>query len=328
MSKNIVIDLHLDMLYDVEKKRRAGRRRVIETDYLPSFCKGGLTAVVSSLYTDSDLPDGGLRATMNQIAALHAELAESPQLVLATCSEDILRAQAEDKFAIMLGFEGIEPLLGNVDMLRTFYVLGVRILGICWSRSNWAADGSRFFDFNYEGYGLTEGGKALVDLATEIGMIIDVSHINDKGFDDVMARTTKPVIATHSNCRSLSNTPRNLDDGRIKQIADRGGVIGTNGANLLARISDPANATMRDLADHKLHIRKVGGSHALALGLDQCDRINDAMDSSFGRVFDIIPDYSMLPEYGELLLSLGLTEEEVRGAMGENAFRVIKEVLG
>ncbi|MCL1974863.1 MAG: dipeptidase, partial [Firmicutes bacterium] len=193
LSQSLVIDCHLDLLYDVLQKRRQGRRQVILNDYWADWRAGNISCIVSSLYCDDSCDY--LSEALQQIAALEEEVAESTgEFFLATCAADIRHAQATGKVAVMLSFEGVEPLVGEVSLLRLFHKLGVRFIGFCWSRSNWAADGSRFKDALYIGYGLTEGGKELLALARKLHMLVDVSHINDLGFWEILNSAQQPVL--------------------------------------------------------------------------------------------------------------------------------------
>ncbi len=332
MDNAIVIDTHLDLLPDIEQKHRDGRSNVILEDYLDSFKKGHVDVVVSSIFVDSELlPELGLKRAMEQIAAFYRELdACGGKFVLATSAKEILDARRQGRLAVMLAFEGAEPLSAAPSLLRTFYALGVRILGLCWSRSNWAADGSRFFDFDYQGYGLTEGGRELVALAQELGMIVDVSHCNEKTFWDVVEMSSQPILATHSCARALSDTPRNLSDEQIRAIGRLGGVIGVNGASLVARFKDPRNASPADLAAHMMYEKNLAGAGVLGIGLDQCDRLNSPTMQleAFRDVFDIIPTHDGLEKLAAALLDQGLSEDELAGALGGNTLRVFEKVLG
>ncbi|NCB04003.1 MAG: membrane dipeptidase [Clostridia bacterium] len=335
LKDNVVIDTHLDLLFDVECKHRAGRKNVIVEDYLDSFRAGGVDVVVSSIFIDAEfLPELGLSKALDQISAFYHEFDScGGAFVLATCTDDILRARSEGKLAIMLAFEGIEPLCGRIAQLRAFYALGVRIVGLCWSRSNWAADGSRFFDAAYEGYGLTEAGRALVAEARRLGMLIDVSHTNEKTFWDVLRGTPAPVIATHSCARALSDTPRNLSDAQIKAIADCGGVIGVNGASLVAKFSDPKSATIDTLIDHYEYEKKLASPALLGIGFDQCDRIaaqsaTMQSDPALSAVFDIVPTHDGLVAFTERLIARGFSEDEISGLLGGNVMRVLRTTIG
>lgn len=328
LQQSIVIDCHLDLLYEVLQKRRQGRRQVILNDYLADWRAGNVACIVSSLYCDEG--SDYLSETLQQIKVWEEELAESNgEFFLATSSADIRRAHATGKVAVMLAFEGVEPLVGEVGYLRLFHRLGVRIVGLCWSRSNWAADGSRFKDFDYTGYGLTESGEQLLALARELKMLVDISHTNDLGFWQVLDSARQPVLASHSNSRAFSNTPRNLDDRQIAAIAQSGGVIGINGVSLVAQMQDPASADLQTLVRHMQHIKAVAGASCLGIGLDQCQRISDALPPALQEgLFDIIPCYAQLVDLVAALLQADFTAEEIRGILGGNFLRVIEAVIG
>jgi membrane dipeptidase len=328
LQKSIVIDSHLDLLYEILQKHRQGRRQVILNDYLADWRIGNIACIVSSLYCDEG--SDYLSEALQQIAAWEEELAESNgEFFLATCSADIRRAHATGKVAVMLAFEGVEPLMGEVSYLRLFHRLGVRIVGLCWSRSNWAADGSRFKDFDYTGYGLTDSGKQLLALARELRMIVDISHTNDLGFWQVLNSAQQPVMASHSNCRAISNTPRNLDDRQIAAIAQSGGVIGINGVSPVALMQDPASADLQTLVRHIQHIKTVAGTACIGIGLDQCERINAALPDSLNEdLFDIIPCYAQLTDLVAALLEDNFSEEEIQGILGGNFLRVLEAITG
>lgn len=328
LRESIVIDMHLDLLMDVERKRRGGRMWVLRDDYLESFRVGGVTAVVASLYVEEGDEEDATRHAMNQVAALYAELEECPEFVQVFTAAGIRSAKREGKIGIMLSFEGAEPMAGNPEALRVFYALGVRILGVCWSRSNWAGDGSRFSDPAYVGYGLTKSGKAMLRIAEELGMLIDVSHMNERTVADTLAFSTGPLLASHSNTRRHADTPRNLSDEQITAIGKRGGIIGVNGVRLIADVENPGTADLYTLARHMSHIKGLIGAQHLCLGLDQCDRLPLPMtDGAAAELQDLIPTHALLPEFCAVLRDCGFTDRELTGILGENALRVMEQVL-
>ncbi|QHZ55313.1 dipeptidase [Brevibacillus sp. NSP2.1] len=141
-----VLDGHFDLLMDVEIQRGYGRTKLIETEYLPRFQQGGVHSVVAAVFVeDAFVPEMALRKALNQVSALHAEAAESgDQFVIAKCVQDLLTARQAGKVSFILSLEGAEPLYNDLGLLRIFYELGVRMLGLTWSRRNYAGDGSFF----------------------------------------------------------------------------------------------------------------------------------------------------------------------------------------
>ena len=321
----IVVDIHMDLLWDVAHKHREGRRNVLREDYLDSFRAGGVTCIVSSLYSDGPREEEFLQQAMEQVAALYDELEGSSDFVQALSAQDILAAKKSGKIAIMLAFEGVEPLCGNPDMLRAFHAMGVRMVGLCWARSNWAADGSKFFDHDYVGYGITEGGRQLLSIARELRMLVDVSHLNEKGFWELEALWDGPIIASHSCTRALSDTPRNLSDAQIVAIGRSGGVIGINGASLIADIEHQSTANMDTLVAHMSREKLLAGAGCLGLGLDQCDRLMDSVADGL-KSRDILPSHAMLPDFVAALAKGGFEAEEIVGALGGNFLRALQSM--
>lgn len=270
---SLIIDGHFDLLMDVAIQRERGKKKVIETDYLPDFHKGGVGAVVSAVSVDSSfLPEMGLRKALQQISTLHMKAAETPdKIMICKNVNDLLAAQQAGKVGFVLSLEGSEPLYDDLSMLPIFYELGVRFLGLTWSRRNFVADGSHF-SLMREGRpgGITEFGVRLIEAAEVMGIIIDVSHINDEGFWDVISFAKKPVIASHSNCGALASSMRNLTDEQIKAIACTGVVIGMNAVNFFVSERDE-EADVEHLVDHLDHIVKLVGVEHVGLGLDITD---------------------------------------------------------
>lgn len=141
-----IVDAHLDLLWDVEKRRRKGEKQIIETYHLPDFKEGGANIIVSSIYITEDyLPELGLRKALDQISAFYSELDESGDKIKFIKSyADVKDALDNKMIGILLFFEGVDPLMNDIGLLRLFYELGVRGVGITWSRRNFAGDGCSF----------------------------------------------------------------------------------------------------------------------------------------------------------------------------------------
>ncbi len=338
LQQNRVVDVHLDLLKDLLYQQGQGRSKVLKADYLEDFKRGGIDVVVSSIFVDDlYLPEMALRHALDQVGSLYRELEECGDcFALCRNAGEIDAAVAEGKIAILLSFEGVEPLGHDLHLLQIFYELGVRLIGLTWSRLNYAADGSRFFQEKRgaEG-GLTEFGVQIMEFAARKGMLIDISHINDRGFWDVMAMTTAPVIASHSNCRSLHDIPRNLSDEMIKAIAETGGVIGINAVSIIAAGSDE-KSDLRCLVDHMEHITALVGADHLGFGLDLCKKINMHRDHNISlkmnrelarEPFDILNDYGDVKTLVDIMVARGFSDEEIKKICGGNFMRVFMQVL-
>ncbi len=327
-----VLDAHFDVLLDVLHYRQKGERKVLERLHLPALKKAGVNAVICSLFIMDDiLPEGALRNALDQISALQEELSESGEYIaLCRTVKEADAAAASGKIALFLSLEGAEPIGSDLFLLRTFYDLGVRFLGITWSRRNYAADGCAFSSENaprIEG-GLTKFGRELVEKACELGMVIDVSHLNDPGFFEVAEMVKKPFIASHSNCRSLCSSPRNLTDAQIMKLAQSGGVMGMNSYSAFSADIRP-HRTAEKLLEHIDHIIELAGADHVGLGMDLFDvlaslRIADPQ-TQHG---DLFKDHAEAEEKFLRLIKERYPKRTADKILGGNFIRVIKEVIG
>lgn len=324
------VDAHFDLTYEVANRRERGHKKIIETSYLPEFKTGSLDLIVSAIFIHNFfLPEMGLRRALDQISYLHEEIDETPgQFRLCRTTTETHAARAAGETALFLSLEGADPLQNDLRLLRIFYELGVRGLGLVWSRRNYAGDGA-FFTKTREGRkgGLTPFGVELIEKAEALGMFIDVSHINDEGFWDVLDVATRPLIASHSNCRALAGTMRNLSDEQIQEIAKNGGVIGMNSVNQFIR-DDGENVTIDNFIDHVDHIVKIGGIAHVGIGFDLCDsfknflQVEKSLDSH-----DVIKTHAGLGEFTAGLITRGYKDEDIIAILGGNFLRVFSELL-
>jgi membrane dipeptidase len=332
IGESFALDAHFDLAYDIEARRDYGERRVYSARHDENFRAGGWKCVVSSLFVSSwRLPEMGLRNALDQISAMIAEEEEQPdKFALCKSISEVDAANARGKVGILLSFEGVDPIGSDISLMRVFHALGVRAAGLAWSRRNYAADGC-FLSPKKTGTrgGLTNFGLEVLEEAERLRMAVDVSHLNDEGFDDVARLAKRPFIASHSNCRALVPVMRNLTDEQIKTIADRGGVIGMNCCSAFVSSGDRKNIGAEDLARHIDHIVKLAGDDFVGLGLDCCDRLADYHKTPPNiESYDSIPDHSHLPELVAVLLEKGYGAESVKKILGGNFRRVYKEILG
>lgn len=309
-----IIDGHYDMLQDVRQKRLNGTKEVIKTDYYPQFAKGSVQAIICSIFIDShDLPCV-VEHALEQIESLKQEIEENPSLFcLVTNQEELKQAILDHKIAFLLNFEGAEPLI-SLQLLHTFYRLGVRGVGLTWSRRNHVADGCDFTGSLKKG-GLTRYGIELVQEAQKLSMFIDLSHLSDEGVRDVFHYCSKGIIASHSNARAIANNNRNLTDEFIREIAHRGGMIGLNSCSIISSVNKE-DATSKQLIHHLNHIIDVAGENHVGFGFDFCDHFlenSSPQDLSLYpyKPFDIIKNYPAVPQFIGQLKEAGFSQEHI-----------------
>lgn len=329
-QKAYTVDAHFDLTYDLANRRERGEKNVIENNYLPKFNAGSFDLIVSAIFIhDLFLPEMGLRRALDQISFLHQEIEETPgKFRICRSTKEAYTAKDAGETAIFLSLEGADPLQNDINLLRIFYELGLRGLGLVWSRRNYAGDGA-FFESTREGRkgGLTPFGIQLIEEAERLGIFIDVSHLNDEGFWDVMDIANKPVIASHSNCRTLSNSMRNLTDEQIKAVAEKGGVIGMNSVNIFNN-REKKIVTALDMADHVEHITTIAGIEHVGVGFDICNSFNDYLqiEESF-HAYDVIKDHAHLYEFTGALIKKEFSDDDIISVLGKNFLRVFSQTI-
>jgi membrane dipeptidase len=195
------------------------------------------------------------------------------------------------------------------------YKLGVRLLTLTWNQRNQIADGA---GESRTGSGLTEFGLKVIGEMNNLGMLIDVSHLSETGFWDVIKRSNAPIVASHSNCYALCPHLRNLKDEQIKAIADKGGVIGiTFVPNFLTQ--EKRKTTVEDVAKHIDYLVEKAGVDYVGLGSD--------FDGTGGLPLGL-EGVDKIPNITEELLNQGYKEKDIKKILGENFLRVFKEVVG
>jgi membrane dipeptidase len=187
---------------------------------------------------------------------------------------DIERAMADGAFSVEVHIEGAEPIDADLDTLDAWYAAGLRSLGLVWSRPNLFGHGVPF-DFPSSpdtGPGLTDAGKALVTACNQLGILLDISHLNEKGFWDLAGISDRPIVATHCGAHVLCPSPRNLTDKQLDAIKDSDGIVGINFhvgfLNPLGNEATDENTSLTAIADHLDYIANRIGIDKVALGSD------------------------------------------------------------
>ena len=317
-----VFDGHSDLLYDVARRRLAGEDHVLEQHHLDRLRKGGVEGLVLALWTSAgedtfwkQVPGAETAAARTRLMAdcAQAEFAECPWLAVVRTPEEAEAAREAGKLYAFLAVEGMAAMgedLGGIDRYRRF---GVRIGMLTWNEENALATGAK----GDPRKGLTALGKQAVRRMEDVGMLVDVSHLNDGGFWDVMKETCRPVIASHSNCRALCDVRRNLTDDQLRAIRDTGGVVGLNVHHAFVH-ADPARQTAEMLARHAVHMAEVMGVEHVACGFDFCEFFGPGNEGAEG-----LEDCSQIHNLFYWLEKLGMSAREREMIARENFLRVL-----
>lgn len=252
----------------------------------------------------------------------HLEEQSDGQIKIVRTADELETALAQGQFAILIHIEGAEAIDSDLDSLHVFYQMGLRSLGIVWSRPNVFAHGVPFkFPGSPDtGPGLTDAGKALVKACNQLGILVDLSHLNEKGFWDVAKLSEAPLVATHSGAHALAQSTRNLTDKQLDAIKESNGVVGTVYHNGFLRSDGQSNAqtSLAEIVNHARYMVDRMGIDHVALGSD----FDGAM------MPQDLKDAGGLPKLMEAFSDAGFSHAELEKLAYKNWVRVLRETIG
>jgi membrane dipeptidase len=324
MADLMAVDLHGDILLDVVERRTVHEETTVLLErHYEALQAGKVKVQVLPVYVEARYqPESSLRIALLQIASLFRELEEGRgEFVQIFNSADLEKVLESQVIGLILAFEGAEPLGRDIELLSVFYELGLRMVGMTWNRANLLAQGIA----EDTGAGLSSIGRRLVDEMGKLGIILDLSHLSVRSFWDALEYSSSPVLASHSNCATVWEHPRNLTDDQIKGIAERGGIIGLNFLpEFVGRLD-----VLDGLVDHAAHIASLVGVRHVALGPDFINYLRymgETMPVSQIHFTDdeleqaaYNPSVRLLPEFYRALIKRGFSETDARSIAGENA---------
>ena len=265
-------------------------------------------------------PDHAARMTMAMVANLYRiEAASQGQVKVVRSYADLETCLRDGTFAAVLHFEGAEAIDADLHALEVYYQAGLRSLGLVWSRPTIFAEGVPFkFPHSPDtGPGLTDAGKALVKACNRLGIMIDLSHLNEKGFWDVAKLSDAPLVATHSNAWELCKLPRNLTDKQLDAIKASDGMVGVNFVVLLARedARDDPNTPLETIVRQLDYlVEKLG-----------IDRVGFGSDFGAATVPNDLNDTSKYPDLIAALRQAGYDDSSLHKITHENWLRILRK---
>lgn len=358
---SMVIDTHddttqrfLDGKFDISERHTDGNIDI------PRMRDGGLNAIFFSIWTPSKtVGPTAVKQALDQIDAVREQVRRHPKdLVLAATAAEIREAHKQNKIAALLGLEGGHMIDNDLAVLRSFAALGVRYMTLThMGNTEWADSSTDQAAHN----GLTDFGKDVIREMNRLGVIVDISHVSDKTFYDVLATSKSPVFASHSSCRAICNAARNMTDDMLRDLAKNGGVIQINyhvgflsqefrdfeknnpeaekeiNAEVKKRCGDNEACTLvtgdqvvRDMMQAG-KLPKVDYT-AIIDHIDHAVKIAGVDHVGLGSDFDgaVMPmgmqDVTHLPQITDALLQKGYSESDIRKILGENTLRLMSEV--
>ena len=320
----MVFDGHSDLLYDVTRRRLAGEHRVLERHHRDRLRRGGVEGLVLAVWTSTGSGHtfwGGVpgmetpRArTELMMRCARLEVVESPWLAAVRTAEGARQAREEGKLYAFFAIEGMAAIGEDLTGIDRYAAFGARIGMLTWNEPNALATGAGGDPYSP----LTDLGRQAVTRMQKLGMLPDVSHLNDGGFADVIRLARGPVIASHSNCRRLCDVRRNLTDDQLRAIRDTGGVVGVNVHRSFVH-ADPERQTAQMLARHAAHMADVMGIEHVVCGFDFCEFFGSPGNEGARG----LEDCGEIPAFFRCLEQLGMTRREQELIARENFLRVL-----
>jgi membrane dipeptidase len=371
--QSIVVDTHNDITspliddgFDLAMRGDDPGAKIKTHTDLRRMKAGGLGAEFFAVYVGKEFVNkkpseggGAARRALDVIDVVHEQIRRHPDsLEAASTVADIRRIARKGKIAALMGIEGGHAIENSLPALRMFYKLGVRYMTLTHTNTNdWADSEADLNDPKVKHHnGLTDFGREVVREMNRIGMMIDISHVSDKTFADVIATTRAPIIASHSSARALANHPRNMSDDMLRAMAKNGGVVMVNfydgfldprkaELTLRSRVvegelrsrypddakrvqeeiakwraaNDPGRTPLSVLIDHFVHIAKVAGIDHVGIG-------SDFDGVPFTGLPEGMEDISKLPTITYELMKRGYSDADIKKVLGENLLRVMSRV--
>lgn len=333
--KAILIDGHNDVTSETVRGLDLAQRRTEGHTDIPRMREGGMGAQFFAAYVSAEHIDRGSAAhrALQMIDTIrHDIVGQHPEdFQLALRAEDIAKVRKRGRIAALIGVEGGHAIEDDPRVLRTFYDLGARYMTLTHTRNlSWA--GSSGEEGNA---GLSELGRKVIAEMNRLGMMVDIAHVSDRTFWDVIEASKAPVFSSHSSCRALSNIPRNMTDEMIQAVARKGGLVMINfGCEFLSQKSADTSpwtnptlgrgartqmvkAKLADVVAHIDHVKKIAGIDAVGLGSD-FDGVSCVPEG--------LEDVSRWPNLTKALLENGYSAADIRKVYGGNLLRFMKAV--
>ena len=332
-----VLDSHCDTPTQILRGRDLAKDNLMAHIDFPKLVRGGVDGAFFALYIPAELEE---KAAYDHAVRLFDCVSDTIEANKETVAIAVSRQQAYENrsaglFSVFLGLENGSPIGKSIEKLREFYDKGIRYMTLCHTSDNEICDSCASEVKTW--HGLSPFGREVIEEMNRLGMLIDVSHISDEAFYDVLKYSSRPVVATHSCCRALSDHPRNMTDDMIRALAANGGVIQINfypvfldvrfndvisgsgivetgdDIELRTRLQALPRPSYKLIADHIDHVVSLVGVDHVGIGSD-FDGIEVTPEG--------LDDISMMPKIFEELRHRGYSEEDMDKIASRNFFNV------
>lgn len=263
----IIFNGHSDILTDINLRRLNGERNVFRKYHYENFLKSNVKSAIWVIWVDPEHLQNPKDRTSQIINSMKEEFDEAADIInVVKRYEDFKKGFEEDKINILIGMEGLTSIEDNVNLIETYYNdIGLRHASLTWNKRNMLASG-----VGDDTNGVTSLGIKAIEKTEELGILLDVSHLNEKSFWDIVSIASGPIIASHSNARYFANVKRNLNDEQLLAIAKSGGLVGVNSVSVFVN-DDRNKQKIDDLIDQIDYIKRLIGIEHIGFGFDFCD---------------------------------------------------------
>lgn len=326
-KKSLVVDIHNDVLWICTQFKYNMNKRHTPPRYfnplrpltdIPRLKKGGVNCFGAGLASFPWMKRPGLKIAWlkREMDALERVISNTNgDLILARSSEDFIKAKSQNKIAIFPGLEGLHMIEGDISILRTLKNQGLCYITLAHFQSNEAAISN--YDKKPKFKGISDFGKEILDEMKRLHLIVDLAHCSKSTLFEAVDYVKEPVIVSHTNCHKLFPLWRNITDSEIKAVAEQDGVIGIMVSPRFTK--DDFCAPLTLVIDHIMHVVEIVGARHAAIGSDI-----DGFIPTPNGFFDVCD----FPQITQLLISQGLSKEEIEGILGQNFLRVFKRIKG
>ena len=349
----VFVDAHNHIMIELAYRRNHGERAVFKNFLAPHIKRGGVDVVMMVVGGDSrnfiEGTDLMLWGTLRAVEMLLQDIEESADVVaLCRTVAEIEAAGKEGKLAVLMTLEGGRPLEGrpnydSLEPLQILYRLGLRQMQLVDLGRNRLADGTYTARADSK---LTPFGIEVVRECNRLGIIVDVAHLPDRGFYDLLEHSSDPVIDTHSNAKAVSGAVRNLTDERIDAMAQQGGIIGISFFDALVNkeaVDRGDRPVLDDIVRHVDYLVERAGIDYVGFGPDHCE-FPSIIDHGWCPVIGFhegvhvgvresystpeVDSVEKLPKLTAALIDRGYSDEQIKKLLGENFLRVYRQILG
>lgn len=323
-----IFDAHSDIWMKSVNEKRLGNEDYFMNTHFPKLKEGKILGGIFVVYTRTDEKVDPVRYFWKEIGGVIGEIRELKEkdapIDFIKFYNEIEIAMKKGHFFALMGLEGLSGIEGDIEQINTLYNLGFRHASLTWNEENHFAAGAAIED---DSKGVTPLGEEAIKLMDKLGMILDVSHLNQRSFWDVTEIWKKPIIASHSNSNAIFHHRRNINDEQAKAIAKSGGVIGVNACGEFLHKDNPQ---MSCYLDNIEHLVSIAGLEAVGIGFDFCDFLGSGSlgpDEMITKDVEGLEDITTGGAVLEGLKARGFSSEDVEKIAHRNFLRVIKELI-